>query len=89
MESWQEEAGFPKRFESARAARTSMLSMYQAKGREFDYVVLVVDDRFHSTKTSLDELRRLYYVAATRARKWLGVVYTPTRPGPVLGAVLE
>ena len=68
--------------------RTTMLSMYRAKGREFDFVVLVADPRAHSSKTTLDELRRLYYVSATRARRWLGVLYPPNTPGTVLGPVI-
>jgi DNA helicase-2/ATP-dependent DNA helicase PcrA len=69
-------------------APTSMLSMYQCKGREFDFVVLVVEPRDHSSKVSVDELKRLYYVSATRARQWLGVLHVPSRAGPVLGPVL-
>jgi len=70
------------------SASTTLLSMYRSKGREFDFVVLVVEPRDHSSKVSVDELRRLYYVSATRAREWLGVLHVPRRGGPVLGAVL-
>lgn len=69
-------------------ARTTVLSMYRSKGREFDFVVLVVEPRDHSNRVTTDELRRLYYVSATRARKWLGVLHVPSRSGPVLGPVL-
>jgi DNA helicase-2/ATP-dependent DNA helicase PcrA len=69
-------------------ARTTLLSMYRSKGREFDFVVLVVEPRDHSQDVTIDELRRLYYVSATRARQWLGVLYVPGRPGPVLGPVI-
>lgn len=70
------------------SAPTAMLSMYQCKGREFDFVILVVEPRDHSSKISVDELKRLYYVSATRARQWLGVLHVPKRAGPVLGPVL-
>lgn len=70
------------------SAPTTLLSMYQAKGREFDFVVLVIEPRDHSSKATEDELRRLYYVSATRARKWLGVLHVPGRAGPVLEPVL-
>jgi len=70
-------------------APTTVLSMYRSKGREFDFAVLVVEPRRHSSKVSVDELRRLYYVSATRAREWLGVLYSHGRPGPVLGPVLS
>lgn len=68
--------------------RTVVLSMYRAKGREFDAVILLCDPRQHSPATPLDELRRLHYVAATRGRRWLGVVYPPLRLGPVLTPVI-
>lgn len=68
--------------------RTTLLSMHRSKGREYDFVVLVVDPRQHSSSSTLNELRRLYYVSATRARQWLGVTYVPGRAGPVLGPVL-
>lgn len=69
-------------------AKTSVLSMYRSKGREFDFVVLVVEPRDHSSRATLDELRRLYYVSATRARRWLGVLHVPGRSGDVLKPVL-
>jgi hypothetical protein len=70
------------------STQTTMVSMYRSKGREFDFVVLMVDDQQHSMQTTLEEKRRLYYVAATRARKWLGVLYVKNQPGPVLGPVI-
>lgn len=70
------------------SAATTVLSMYRSKGREFDFVVLVVEPRDHSSKVTVDELRRLYYVSATRAREWLGVLHVPRRAGPVLGPVI-
>ena len=70
------------------SAPTAMLSMYQCKGREFDFVILVAEPRDHSSKVSVDELKRLYYVSATRARQWLGVLHVPGRAGPILGPVL-
>ncbi len=72
----------------ASRAQTSMVSMYRSKGREFDFVLLVVEPRSHSQTTSLDELRRLYYVSATRAKQWLGVLHVPNRCGQVLAPVI-
>jgi UvrD-like helicase family protein len=69
-------------------ARTSMLTMYRAKGREFDYAIMIVDPRAHTVRAAIDELRRLHYVAATRARKGLAVVYVTGQAGPVLAPVL-
>lgn len=69
-------------------ARTSMLTMYRAKGREFDYAIMIVDPRAHIATATIDELRRLHYVAATRARKGLAVVYVRGEEGPVLAPVV-
>lgn len=69
--------------------KTHVLSYYKAKGREFDFVVIIVDPtRGESNKVSLDEKRRLYYVCATRAKEWLGVFYYKNQLGPVLGPAL-
>jgi DNA helicase-2/ATP-dependent DNA helicase PcrA len=81
----------PKGLEGDEAfeGKTHILTYYKAKGREFDYTVLVVDPRHESAKTPLPEKRRLYYVAATRARKWLGIVFFGTDHGTVLGPTLR
>lgn len=69
-------------------SRTNMLSMHRCKGREFEYVVMVVDPLAHRGDADLDELRRLHYVAATRAKEWLGVVYVRNDLGSVLQPVI-
>lgn len=68
--------------------KTHLLTYNKAKGREFDYVVMVVDPRQESSKTPLAEKQRLYYVTATRAKKWLGVIHFGNELGRVLGPVL-
>jgi DNA helicase II / ATP-dependent DNA helicase PcrA len=80
----------PKGLEGDEAfeGKTHVLTYHKSKGREFDYTVLVVDPRHESTKSQLAERRRLYYVAATRARKWLGVVFFGADHGSVLGPTL-
>lgn len=80
----------PKGLEGDQAfeGKTHVLNYHKAKGREFDYVVMVVDPRQESSRTPLPEKRRLYYVVATRARKWLGVVYFGGDCGNVLGPTL-
>jgi len=70
------------------AGKTHVLTYHKAKGREFDYVVMIVEPRCEHTKQPLDEKRRLYYVCATRAKKWLGVIHFGKDRGPVLGAVV-
>jgi superfamily I DNA/RNA helicase len=69
--------------------KTHALTYHKAKGREFDFVIMVVDPRHESTKAALDEKRRLYYVSATRAKKWLGVIYFGNEYGAVLGPVIK
>jgi DNA helicase II / ATP-dependent DNA helicase PcrA len=68
--------------------KTHVLTYHKAKGREFDYTVLVVDPRHEPTKVPISEKRRLYYVAATRARKWLVIIYFGADHGNVLGPAL-
>jgi superfamily I DNA/RNA helicase len=67
---------------------TQVFNYHKAKGREFDYVVMIVDPRQESNKTPIEENRRLYYVCATRAKKWLGVIYYHNEFGRVLGPIL-
>lgn len=69
--------------------RTHVLTYHRAKGREFDFVVLVVEPRGESSEPTLDEVRRLYYVCATRAKRWLGIVYFQNALGRVLGPALQ
>jgi len=72
----------------ASRAQTNMLSMHKCKGREFDFVVIVVDPYSHKADADIGELRRLHYVAATRAKRGLAVVYVDSNAGTVLGPVL-
>ena len=73
---------------AAGVGKTHCLNYHKAKGREFDFDVMIVDPRGESGKVSLDEKRRLYYVCSTRAKKWLGVIYYKNQLGPVLGPVI-
>lgn len=85
------EARTPKGLEGDEAfqGKTHVLTYHKAKGREFDFVVIVVDPRRESGQVPLDEKRRLYYVAATRAKEWLGIIHYGNDCGPVLGPVLS
>jgi superfamily I DNA/RNA helicase len=67
---------------------THVLNYHRTKGREFDHVVMLVDPRAESSKISLDELRRLYYVCATRAKASLVVLYYGNDKGRVLAPVV-
>lgn len=69
-------------------AKTEIITYHRAKGREFDFVLMVVDPRSESGKPPIDEARRLYYVCATRAKQWLGVLCYRNDLGRVLGPVL-
>jgi DNA helicase-2/ATP-dependent DNA helicase PcrA len=70
-------------------AKTEIITYHRAKGREFDFVLMVVDPRHESRKPPIDESRRLYYVCATRAKSWLGVLCYRNDLGRVLGPVLS
>jgi superfamily I DNA/RNA helicase len=69
------------------AGTTHVLTYHKAKGREFDCVVMLIDPREESTKPPLDEKRRLYYVSATRAKRWLGIIHFGKEAGSVLAPV--
>lgn len=70
-------------------SKIEILSLWKSKGREFDYVIVVMDPRELSQKTSEETERRLLYVGATRAKEWLGVVYPTGSPGRALRTVLD
>jgi len=72
----------------AGTGKTHCLNYHRAKGREFDFVVMIIDPRGESGKVPLDEKRRLYYVSSTRAKKWLGVIYYKNQLGAVRGPVI-
>jgi superfamily I DNA/RNA helicase len=69
--------------------QTHIINYHKAKGREFDFTVMVVEPRGESKKTPLDEQRRLYYVCATRAKEMLFVIYYGKELGRILGPVLK
>jgi superfamily I DNA/RNA helicase len=55
------------------------MTVHASKGLEFDNVIVtgVNDKIFPSPRTPIEEERRLFYVALTRARKNLCIVYKP------------
>ncbi len=63
-----------------------LVSAHGAKGLEFDHV-MVLDGQWdrvtenHGRDSSVDEIRRLYYVAMTRARQTLGLLCLDGRAG--------
>ncbi|MFH2133181.1 MAG: UvrD-helicase domain-containing protein [bacterium] len=67
------------------SGKVSLLTVHSAKGLEFDYVAVVglTDGQFPNHKAvqddSLEEERRLFYVAITRARKMLNLSMPRTR----------
>ncbi len=76
-------------------ARLTLATAHSTKGLEFDEVAVVDMDagRFPSQRTlddaddparALEEERRLAYVAWTRARRSLTLVYDPAAPSPFL-----
>ena len=67
------------------SGKISLLTVHSAKGLEFDYVAIVglTDGQFPNHRAvqddSLEEERRLFYVAITRARKMLSLSMPRTR----------
>jgi DNA helicase-2/ATP-dependent DNA helicase PcrA len=67
------------------SGKVSLLTVHSAKGLEFDYVAIVglTDGQFPNYRSvqedSLEEERRLFYVAITRARKMLNLSMPRTR----------
>jgi DNA helicase-2/ATP-dependent DNA helicase PcrA len=61
------------------AENVSLMTVHASKGLEFDNVIVtgVNDKIFPSPRTPIEEERRLFYVALTRARKNLCIVYKP------------
>jgi superfamily I DNA/RNA helicase len=76
------------------AARLSLATAHAVKGLEFDHVLVLMDaDRFPSQRSlddsrqperALEEERRLAYVAWTRARRSLTLLYDPAAPSRFL-----
>ncbi|HUG85080.1 MAG TPA: ATP-dependent DNA helicase UvrD2, partial [Euzebya sp.] len=64
----------------------TLMSLHRAKGTEYDAVFLVgleeglVPISFARTDPEVDEERRLLYVGATRARRWLTMTWAARRP---------
>jgi superfamily I DNA/RNA helicase len=68
---------------------TQVMTFHKAKGREFDFVVMISDPRQESSRATIDEKKRINYVSATRAKKWLGVIYFSDGIGDALKAVVN
>ena len=65
-----------------------LLSAHRAKGLEFDHVVVLDGDWNHTgSSNDVDEERRLYYVAMTRAKKTLVLSYLE-KPNQLQDALL-
>ena len=81
----QKEREQGKRQEMKITEGVSVITMHMAKGLEYDHVFLpdlnegVIPGRNSSTPESLEEERRLLYVAITRAREHLYLYYTGER----------
>lgn len=65
---------------TAGKAKIEVVSMWRSKGREFDIAVMVVDPYALSQSNGEAMIRRLYYVAATRAKEYL-IVLSCNRKG--------
>lgn len=75
--------------EGERQDRIRLSTIHQAKGLEFDavFVIMLCEGLFPSTRSmeepaTLEEERRLFYVAVTRARQYLYLTHPRTRWSP-------
>jgi DNA helicase-2/ATP-dependent DNA helicase PcrA len=75
------------------AEKVRLTTIHQAKGLEFDvvFVIMLCEGLFPSTRSlerpeNVEEERRLFYVAITRARDELYLAYPVTRVTPESGA---
>jgi len=59
------------------SGKTPIITVHQAKGLEFDYVFIIGmnEFKFPAYKSDLEEEKRLFYVALTRAKKHIYLSY--------------
>jgi hypothetical protein len=62
-----------------------LMTTHQAKGREMDAVVLVHHNDDYIRADELDKLKRVHFVAVSRARKTVSIIL-PSRPNAMLRA---
>lgn len=81
MEDFLNDLSLNATFEKDTGAKISCMSVHSSKGLEFDYVFVIgCEDGFFPLQTdSLEEERRLGYVAFTRAKKRLFLSYVTSR----------
>lgn len=60
------------------SGKTPIITVHQAKGLEFDYVFIIGlnEFKFPAYKSDLEEEKRLFYVALTRAKKHIYLSYS-------------
>lgn len=70
-------------FYDPRAEAITLLTIHAAKGLEFNHVFLLAAEEgvLPSSKGDMAEERRLFYVAATRAKKQLDILHAKRRKG--------
>ena len=80
-------------FYDKRAVSVSLMTIHAAKGLEFEHVYIIgCEDGIlpHENNNDVEEEKRLFYVAATRARSSLHLLYVrtrgnePARPSPFI-----
>ena len=82
-QEWSSITSKSLKFPAYQNSGIEMLSVNSAKGREWSYVFLidVVDSEFplyfHKDHLDMDQERRLFYVAITRAKKKLTIIQSP------------
>lgn len=74
-------------FYDPQADRVTLMTIHASKGLEFSHVILIAAEEGtlpnirKTLPTDFDEEKRLFYVAATRARNQLDIVYARKRAG--------
>ena len=60
------------------SGKTPIITIHQAKGLEFDYIFIIGmnEFKFPAYKSDLEEEKRLFYVALTRAKKHIYLSYS-------------
>jgi Superfamily I DNA and RNA helicases len=74
-----------KHFRALERTGLTICTVHQSKGREFDHVIVPwLSADFPEQYVSIDDDRRLLYVALTRARRRVTIVYPAESPSPLL-----
>ncbi len=66
-----------------------LATMHSAKGLEFDAVIILADEKHKRVSNSIEEVRRVFYVAMTRAREALYIYDFENNRNPLIDPLLK